>query len=324
MTDNYKIVNDAGETILVSRRPLEYVEREVMERFRPKKWREFLQVDSSAPEWADSVSYDVMKQYAEWVPAQSFTSDFAMATAEKSTFNYPLYEMVSGWEYFNREMLRAKETKTNLDVTRADAVMKKGEDVLEHLAANGTIDGTKALGSCKGILNQTSVTIDTDASAATTSWHDLSYTTEAEMQAFVEKVVSDFLIWESKIEVATKETFMPDTALLPLNLRQIFQRVAPGYGGQTVEQVVLRRLDRIDKLGFWAKNQDAGAGGLDRVALYSRKDPESAKFVLPKAPTPGRRFQDMYSVKTPVGMVVGGVQTKATESLIYCDIADAS
>ena len=322
MSKDFEIVTDAGETIVVSRNALTHVEKSVTQKVRPGKWRQILSVDSTPPAWAQSVEYDKVSRTAEWVPTQDFTSDFAVASTQVSKEGFDLFEMMSGYSFRNRELVRASKTGLPLDSLRAQAVMDKAETVLDHIAANGTIDGSKQLGNVEGLYNLTGITPEA-ISATSTAWEDLAFGTVDEQDAFAETVIQDILALERKSEIDTKETSLIDTLVLPLSVKQLFQRTK-GRGDMTVAQAVINRAESIRKIVYWQKGEDKGAAGVRRIACINGRDSDASRFVLPQSPVSGRRVQTMAGVNVPVNMVIGGFQTKIPESVIYADMADAS
>ena len=270
--------------------------------------------------WLESVEYDKVTQTAEWTGVEEFTSQFAAATVKVSKESYDLYELMSGYEYTNRELRRASETGFPLQTVKAQAVMNKAETVLEHIAADGTKDGTNKLsGTLEGFFNQSSVTPYTDPSVATTSYESLNFNTADEQDTFVETVIADAVLMERKAEIDTKETTNIDTLVYPLSMASLFQRGSRNSGGRSIINLMLDRLRHVERIEFWNKAETAGAGGLRRIVGYNSRDEDAAKFVLAQAPTPGRQFVMMNKVAIPVTMVVGGFQTKIPESMIYVD-----
>lgn len=334
---DFVILGDAGETIVVSRNYLLHVEQEVMDRIRPAKFREIIKVDSSIPDWAEGYSYDKVTEFAQWVPAQEFTEDFATATTKIDTTSGKLFEMVSGYRYGARELIRAQKTGINLDSARANAVMLKGEKVLEHLASDGTIDGTKQLGNLTGLYNTAGTTVlGTTASTAALAGRTTSYeidfaavSTNDQYNAACEKFINDMLYIEDTSVRLTKETTPIDTLVLPLSLSTVARKSKLNSGDKTLEAVVLERARFVKRFVYWYK-ADEKAYGADaaytrRIVGLASQDTDAARFILPRAPTPGAPFQLMHgAVHVPVGMVVGGFNTKIPGSIIYADIDNAS
>lgn len=322
MNDFKIVVGDAGETVVVQRSALNAVEKTVTERIRPSKFRRILQIDSSHPSYLDGAEFDIVESSAQWVASNDHTEDFVTATTKIGKGQIKFYELISGYRYTNRELVRAKSLGISLDTARASAVMKKAESVLDHIAANGTTDGTKPLGTnTTGLYNhpgKTPVVI----SATSTAYEDLDYDTADNKDAFVETMVSDALALEDSVEAAALETGEMDTIVYPLSLRPMLNRA--NRAGKTVKQMILDRASYIKRIEFWVKGQTLGAGGLRRIVGCNGADLDAARFVMPKSPTPGRAQQTMNGVAVPVTMVVGGFSTKLPETLVYADSAAPS
>ncbi len=327
---DFKLVTDAGETIVLSRNALIHVEKEVMDRVRPARFREILRVDSSVPDWVQQYSYDKITMTGEWKPAQEYTEDFATSNARVETAAFNLFEMVSGYRFGLREMVRAQKMGVNLDASRAAVIMQKAETLLEHVAADGTYDGVTSLGGLTGLYNVVGASVLTasDFVGNTTSWQDriLGAADSDAYDAACEAIIDDCLAGEDYGEAATKETTPPDTVVIPLSQKKIMRK-SKSRSDKTLEQHVLERAKHIKRVQYWSK-PDLNAYGADgthkrRVVWLTASDMDAARFVLPKAATPGRPVQLLdQSVHTPLGMVIGGFNTKMPSTIIYADLKD--
>lgn len=336
-------VADAGETIALSRAAFTHVEREALAKIRPTKFRQILRIDTSIPWWMESYEYDLVQETAQWLPTQEFTEDFATASVKLGKESFPLVEMISGYRYRNREMVRAAKLGQNLDSARAAAVFKKAETTLDHIAADGTLDGAKALHPLiKGIYNQTSVSAGSDTStfqsgsavrviqgfSSGASWeHQYSQIdTLDKREAWFQRVVDDVLRLETASERATKETTPIDKVVLPLSVAPLMQVVRPYGGDQSVEQAILSRARFIKSIVYWnrpdAKQYGADSTHKRRIVGLASNDMDAARFVLPRAPLPGRPVQVVQGVHVPVTMVLGGFNSKMLDSIVYADLAD--
>src|SRR5688572_5922080 len=81
---NIPVTNDAGETIYVQRRHLEYVESTVYRALlRPVVFRDLgMPIGNfGIPEWVQSVTYDKIQSQAKWQPVQWAGGSGDIATA---------------------------------------------------------------------------------------------------------------------------------------------------------------------------------------------------------------------------------------------------
>ena len=328
MSKDFHFETDAGETIVVSRNALNYVEKEVQQRRRMTKFRQILRVETVAPFWAEQFSYDKVTTSAEWAPMRDYTEDLAMATVKTENVSFPIYEMGSGYSYREREMIRAQQMGMNLDTTKAKSCYDKADSVLESIAADGTWNGSKSLGNLKGIVNQDGVEVaGANVGFNTTSLQD-SIVKEGNSDArdaAIEQAIEDFLYLENRLIILTKETMPGDTLLVPLSERAAF-RTSKSRKEKPMEQELIDRSSYIRRVIYWnmPDARDYGADGTHkrRYCLLNASDADAARFVLPMAPRPGRAVQMPGRVVVPMGMVVGGFNTKALESMIYADVAD--
>jgi hypothetical protein len=323
--EEFEFITDAGETIFVQpRNQLTYVEQTILQRIRPGKFREILQIDSSIPEWADEYSYDVVQGSAQWVPVEELTDEFANAQVKFSKEGGVMYELVSGYAYRDREMAKAQRTGIQLDTARADQVMKKAETVLDWIAMNGTTNGVKALRGMTGLYNQVGITPLTTPSIVTTKYES-QFTTAGtnpdSIDSVIENMVNDALLIEVASETATKETAPIDKLVLPLSLKPLYSRSKTRSSDKNAMQLIMERSQFIKSIVFNSKAETLGASGKRRIVGLRSGDPEAARFILSKAPMPSQGVRTLHGVQVPVGMVVGGFNTKIPESLIYVDAA---
>lgn len=324
----FNFETDAGETYAVNRNILNYVEKEVQQRRRITKFRQILRVETVAPFWAEQFSYDKVTTSAEWAPMRDYTEDLAMATVKTENVSFPIFEMGSGYSYREREMIRAQQMGMNLDSTKAKSCYDKADSVLESIAADGTWNGSKSLGSLTGIYNTAGVTVaGANVGFNTTSLQD-SIVKEGgsdARDAAIEQAIEDFLYLENVLIQQTKETMPGDTLLVPLTERAAFM-TSKSRKEKKLEQELIERSSYIRRIIYWnqpdARNYGADGTHKRRYCLLNASDPDAARFVLPMAPRPGRAVQMPGRVVVPMGMVIGGFNTKAVESMVYADVKD--
>ena len=152
-----------------------------------------------------------------------------------------------------------------------------------------------------------------------TAPEDRPFGTADEQDAFVELMVDDALKMERTSEIATKETTPIDTVVYPLSFATFMTRTKARGSEKNISDLIISRARYIKRIEFWHKGETLGAGGIRRVVGLAAQDEEAARFILPRAPTPGQRVQSLQGVAVPVNMVVGGFNTKIPESLIYMD-----
>lgn len=342
---DFQITLDSGETIAVPRDMFTHVEKMALARVRPTKFREVLQIDSSIPWYMESYEYDLMKETAQWTPAQEFSDDFAAAAVSIGKERFPLVELVSGYQYRDREIVRANAIGFSLDAARAAAVLKKAETMLDHIAIDGTLDGVRVLdGSIKGLFNQTATGAASSASSFTqgtavrvtdgfatgASWEyqKSQATTDALHNVWCERVINDVLKLEIVSERATAETTPIDKVVLPLSVAPLLQNTKVFSNGDSIEKEILKRARYIKSVIYWnaADAQAFGADGTHkrRIVGLPSNDLDAARIVMPRAPTPGKPIQILHGVRVPVNMVTGGFNSKILHSLVYADLADVA
>ena len=333
--EDVKLTTDAGETMYLRRSALEYVEKTIYDRIKPSSFRSILKVDSSVPEWMEFVGYDKVIEDAEWVPAQEYTEDFALANMRVEGDRYPLLELVSGYMFTKRQLIRASKTGMPLETAVPMSIAKKGERILDSIAADGTLNGTKAFIPGGGLYNNANatrlgVTAGTTAIGGTALSWELQFaavTTDDEYNAACEAIINDLILIEETSDTVTEEGAPADTIVLPKSVRPLLRKKKT-YGQATVEQEFLDRAVYVNRLRYWDKPDKrayGAAGSTRRIVAMAAGDEDIAKFALPQAPVPGAPWRTRNGgVYTPMSMVVGGFQSKAPQAVFYADLDNAT
>lgn len=287
--ENIKIVTDAGETIFVERRHLEYVENQVYRALlRPVVFRTLMPVGSyGVPEWAETATYDRIVSTATWRPVEwaghsgdIATSSVKLVSGEVQKF----FAMRSGYSYDDRELLRAQQSGISLDPERALAVTTQAQIVLDEIAFKGTASLTDhpvavADSGVYGIANLPGVNVDSSlAGSAAENWDEIvataisAGTADAFMQA-INILVLDMLDIEGQIQTATKQNVVPDTFLMPLSYQSLLRGLMHPYSGRTAEAIMLESCQFINSFRYWHRLETGNAAGNGkRCIAYNRTD----------------------------------------------------
>jgi hypothetical protein len=296
---------DAGETVFFARQ-LEFVyaqPREVL--YAPLKFRSFIPIDNSVPDWAETFTYTV---YDKVGLAKILTSYRAKdipeigLTGKQVTGNVkPIGDKFS---YDMQSIKRAQKTGMPLERTKEIACFQANETLMDQLAATG--DATYGL---PGFVNNANVPLVTPTNGTWTTGPN----TPTEIVADLNKLVN-------AIVTATSEVHIPDTLLLaPALYGYIASTPWSGASDTTILKWFLANNPYIKNVDQWARLATADAGGTGpRIVCYKR-DPSCVAMVVPLESQRSAPQVDGLAVEVFVTGRVGGVKVEHPLSMAYMD-----
>lgn len=255
-----------------------YIEAQVVKVLYPEiQYPNLIPVDTSAPEWAKSVTYYSMDMagQADWFHHNA--KDLPLADVSREKFERGIKMAGIGYRYTLEELGQAMMTGVNLTSDRAEAARRAYEEFLDKklLEGDASVNWT-------GLINDagvTSVLAAEDATNTTTLW---SGKTGDEVVADVNDALSG--IWTGTLQIE-----MADTILLPpADFAYIATRARAANGAsdmsimdwlmrynvytmQTGQPLMIRAVRGLE---------DAGEGGSGRMVVY-RRDPSVLKAHIP-------------------------------------------
>ena len=231
-------------------------------------------VDTSAPEWAKSVTFYSSDQFgqADWF--NHLARDIPLADVSREKFEQGIEMAAIGYFYTLEELGQAMMIRgMNLSTDRAAAARRAYEEFVDAVAFRGNT--AKGL---KGLINYTGVTvIDVAADGTGTSsfWADKT-------ADLILRDVNDALMG---VYSNSQTVEFADTLLIPLNAISALGKIIPN-SSMTVMQWLLDNnvltMTTGQKLTIRAIRglDDAGADGGGRIVAY-RKDPTVLKLHIP-------------------------------------------
>lgn len=275
---------------------------------RPEiQYQALVPVDTSAPDFAKSVTYFSSDQFgeAQWVNGNA--DDMPLAGTERSKFEVNIYTAAIGYGYGFEEIGLAQQMGINLPNDDAMAARRAYEEFVDELALFGAAE--------KGYVGLLNAPIVDAASAVTGSW----------ASATEDQILADINTALLGVATATGYVSMADTLLLPfpkLNLlatrrlgdtkSTILQFIKENntYTAMTGQPLTIRGVRRLDT---------AGSGSTNRMVTY-RRHPETVKIHIPM---PHRflapREKGALSVVVPGVFRVGGVNWRLPKEARYTD-----
>lgn len=254
-----------------------HIETEVVRILYPDiQYPQLIPVDTSANEWAKSVTFFSMDRVgqADWF--HHMAKDLPLADVERTKHEHGIEMAGIGYRYTLEELGQAMMVPgTNLTTERAEAARRAYEEFVDDKALNGDTDK-----NWTGLINDPNVTI-VDAAATGTggsaAWADKT----------ADQILSDVNDALSGVYTASQTIEMADTILVPV---AEFSRLATirlenttmtalqflmqfnVYTAQTGQPLMIRAVRGLE---------NAGEGGdVGRMVVY-RRDPRVLKLHIP-------------------------------------------
>ncbi len=315
-------------------RDLNYVLQHVREQYRPLKYAEVLPTDA-VPDWAER--WEVSKitgtgsvQLASQIGRDDIvTSDFS-----RDTTTGRMFEVVNGYKYWTRELIRAAILGVNPQVERAMIQAQAAEEFLDALCATGLVGsqygsggardlglGLTGLGNDANIVALGIVSADATkgASTNTTSW-------TAATSADFAKVLDDLHNLLSAVYSNSKERHNADTIVMPLDEFNALNRLRPAnYSANVIETFMeewARRLGRPGRITVWDRFASLGTISTGpRVLAFEARDKNVAARITGKEYGVDQVREVTRAFEANASLVTGGVRVLDASGAAYLDLA---
>ncbi len=300
-------VMDDGVAFLTGE--LEHVQAKLYEHHFPEiNYAEIVPTSHEVGPWAESVSYEMLRQYgeAQFANPNSETIPFADIDINKTLTN--IAHALTGYRYSLQELRVASKTGVAIDQRRGIAARRASEEFAQRICYTG--DAARGL---PGFVNNALVSIVAAAGVWTAA-------TPTEILTDVNAVLSGG--WTSTFMTELMNTILLPPAQFALVSTTLFD--ATGLNDKTV-------LDHIKMNNIYTAQTDipltvkpinqltgAGAGGVHRMVGY-RRDPDVLTFHYPMP----LQFIAPQPVGTNVNiageMRVSGVEIRYPAAVGYSD-----
>ena len=278
-------------------------------KFAEVQYPELIPVDTSANEYAKSVTYFSSEDFgkAEWVNGNS--SDVPMAGTERQKFETQVHTAGIGYGYGMEEVAQARMLGQNLEADGARAARRSYEYMVEDVALNG--DASKGF---EGFVNHSQIPT---VNAVAGGW---SATTPPN------EILNDINVSIVGQASATNFVAFSDTVILPYDALSLIASMQNGDGNDTtVLEFVKRNNLYTAKTGrplmirAMRELSTAGAGGTQRMITY-RRDPDVLKLHIPmphRFMTPRQVNSFRYEVDGVFRL--GGLDVRRPSEIRYTD-----
>jgi hypothetical protein len=312
-------------------RDLNYVLQHVRDNYRPGKYASVLPTES-VPDWAERWEVSKITHTGSvQLASQIGRDDIVTADFSRDTTTGRMFEIVNGYKYWMREMVRAAITGINPQTERAIAQAQAAEEFLDALCATGLVGSQYGSGGARdlglgltGLGNDANVVAAGLVTASTKTSTTTSWTTAVE--ADFGKVLDDLHSLISILYVRSKEKHNADTIIMPLDEFNALNRLRPaGYAANvltTFEQEWSRRLGRPGRILVWDRFAAIGTiGSGPRVVAFNASDKNVAARVTGKEYGVDQVREVTRAFEANASLVTGGVRILDANGIAYMDLA---
>lgn len=296
---------DANETAMFAR-SLEFLKAKTYDiKYGPQKSLQFLPVDTSMPEGAESVTYEQWEERAQAVVIANMTDDLPNSSVAAREFTSPVKTVGSSYIWSLLDVMRAAMSGTDFIQRRARVARNAINRRFDAAGANGIPEA-----GTTGLVNDAIVPLVVLPNLG--AWTGLTPAQVLENMNFL----------ASSVPILTLENEKSDTMLLDL---VSFNHVAVtpllgGDGDVTILTAFLKNQPYIKNVDQWGRLNTAGAAGIHRAVVYPRNE-EALTFNIPMMFKQQPPQAHNLGFKVPVWGRVGVVEVHYPESMAYADIA---
>lgn len=287
----------------VLQKQLEYVKTKTYDIVYPeKKARRLIPVSNEIDPGAESMVYRQWDEFGAAVVIANYADDLPLVDVMVEEFTVKIQSLGQAYQWSIQDLRRSAMSGAMLDSRRARAARRAIENKIDDIAAAGL-----ASGGLKGFVNHPNVTL---VAPITGSWASASAL----------QILADLDHLVTSIIETNKETFMPDTLVLPYSLFKIISTKPMSVDNTTtVLQTFLKNSTHIRNVETWYKLDNADAAGTGpRIVCYKR-DPEVLTLEIPQEfeqfPPQARNL----SFVVPCHARIGGVVIYYPLAMAYMD-----
>jgi hypothetical protein len=299
---------DADESIFFGRE-LEHVKAKTYDKkYAQLKARTLFPVSSEAGPGAESITYEQYDSVGIAKVIGSYADDLPRADVKGKQFTSIIKSLGSSYGYNIQEIRAAQMAGKPLAQRKADAAKKAILTREDQIAFSG--DSTNGILGFLTNPNIPLVVLAADGTGATTTFSTKT----------ADKILRDLNKVVNSIVELTKEVEIPDTMLLPTEIYNLLKNTpwSTANDGKSVLKLFLENNDYIKNVFSVPRMKGAGAGGLDRMAVY-RRDPDALTLEIPQDFEMLEEQSRGLEYVTPCHSRIGGVIVYYPLSIAFAD-----
>lgn len=306
----HTLLKDANESIFFARE-LEHIKAKTYDVKYPElKARTLFPVSSEAGSGAETITYEQYDSVGLAKIIASYADDLPRADVKGKQFTSIVKSLASSFGYSVQEIRAAQMAGKPLVQRKSDAAKKAIMTKEDQIAFNGDVDN-----NIVGFLNTPNiplVVLAADGAGALTT--------------FASKVLTPSLILRDLNKVVnsivelTNEVEIPDTMLIPTEVYNLLKTTpwSANNDGKSVLKLFLENNDYIKNVFSVPRLKGAGAGGLNRMAVY-RRDPNALTLEIPQDFEMLEEQPRGLEYVTPCHSRIGGVIVYYPLSIAFAD-----
>lgn len=262
---------DSAESIFFAKQ-LEHVKAGSYDIKYPQlKARTLFPVSMDAGSGSETITYEQYDEVGMAKIIANYGDDLPRADVKGKQFTSPIKSLAASYGYSLQEIRAAKQAGKPLVQRKANAAKKAILTKENEIAFKG--DAATGL---KGFLNHPNiplVVLQADGTGASTKWKDKTPA----------QILRDLHAIANSVNEVTKDIEFADTMLLPLEQFNLIKSTPWSQTGSpvTIMDVFLSQSSYIKKIESVHQCKGAGAGALDRAAVY-RKDADVLTMEIPQ------------------------------------------
>lgn len=278
-------------------------------------FQELIPVNSSIPEWADSVpyiSYDAVT-LGKFIGANA--DDLPNVAMKVKKDQVPVGYAGNSFEYSLDELRKSQQLRMPIDITLATAARRGAEEHMQRVAYFGDADR-----NMYGLFNHPNVTVD---ATSTLDWKGSGVTGK--------KILDEINGWIGDVWNQSKGVHVPNTMVMAAN-RWTFlaTTMATEYAPDKTLLEILQAQNLYTRMTGNPMTivprfqlEGAGASGKDRVLIYEKNADNLVMYIpmfwRPTAPQPRN-----LKIKVPAEYKVSGTEFRYPMCAEYFDLAAMS
>ena len=276
-------------------------------------YEQFVPIDSSAPEYAKSITFYSVDMYgrADWLNMQS--RDVPLADITRGKYEAAIEMAGIGYRYNLEELGQASLLPgTNLTTERANAARRAAEEKIHNVCMYGD--------TVKNWLGLTNHTLPAVINAPRTWVSDLAQTPAAINQILQDVNGALTNVWQATLMIEMADTLLlPISAMSLLSITQLPNTTMNLLEWIKKNNMVTQQTGRPLTVQAVRGLDTAGASGNGRMIAY-RRDPEAIKLHIPM---PFRFFPvwqtGPFVFDIPGAFRMGGLEWRLPNSARYVD-----
>jgi hypothetical protein len=307
-------------------RDLNYVLQYVREQYRPTKYEQVLQT-VTVPDWAER--WEVSKITGTGnikLASQIGPRDIVRADISRSTTTGRMFEMVNGYGYSNREMIRSAKLGINPETERATVQREVAAEFCDALAATGLVGtafadmglGLTGLGNDANVV-AAGLLLGSAGYSTTTSW-------TASTAADFPLIMKDLHRVTDEVYKRTKERKVADTLVMPLDEFQVINQARPANYSDNALDTFKRewqaKAGKPVRIIVWDRFAAIGSvSSGPRLCAFDSSDTDVACMVVGKPYGVDQVLEVTRGFEVNCSLVTGGVRILNANGVVYLDLA---